>query len=233
MDSSEGFSEVRTLVFMSHVITNISQAKRNSERVNLYLNGAFWLGISKNDMVALKLIKERILTQEEKEKIEAVAASGKLLERAYRFVALRPRSVSEVKSYLIYRKKYTEEETQQVIEKLTDLGMLSDERFAEWYTTYKLSSGTQGHNKIKAELLTKGVSLKIITNVLSKHNEDPINATEQGEKLKAFAQKLIKTVKAKDAYDLKQKVTNRLLGRGFSYSEVKATLKELIDIQKV
>lgn len=218
---------------MLYVITNISQAKRNSERVNVFLNGAFWLGISKNDMVALKLIKEKVLTQEEKEKIEAVAASGKLLERAYRFVALRPRSIAELKSYLVYRKKYTEEETQQVIEKLTDLGMLSDERFAEWYATYKLSSGTQGHNKIKSELLVKGVSLKIITNVLSKHSEDPTNAADQGEKLKVFAQKLLKTVKAKDAYDLKQKVTNRLLGRGFSYSEVKAVLKELIDSQKV
>lgn len=218
---------------MDYVITQISQAKRNSERVNLYLSGSFWLALSKNDMISLKLMKDKVLTQQEKEKIEAVAASGKLLERAYRFVALRPRSTAELISYLVYRKKYTEEETQQVITKLTELGMLSDERFTEWYATYKLSSGTQGHNKIKSELLAKGVSLKIITSVLAKHSEDPTNMTEQTEKLKSFAQKLLKTAKAKNEYDLKQKVTNRLLGRGFTYSEVKTVLKELIDNQKV
>lgn len=210
---------------MPYLITKISQAVKNPDRVNIYINNQFWVGLGKNDLITLKLVSGRELTELEKQEIESASSKGKVIERAMRFALLRPRSCAEVKDYLVHRNKIEEEEADSVITYLQDREILSDEKFAQWYLDYKLSSGVNGINKIKTELLKKKVSMQIITALLEKLNTNEEFQNEQHIKIKEFADKIIKTIKARNNYELKSKLVQRLMARGFKYNDIKEVLK--------
>lgn len=209
---------------MPYILTQIAQAATNTERVNLFLNGKFWLGLRKNDLLSLKLFKNKEISNEEKLTVEKTALDGKILDKAINYLQLRPRSCAEVKDYLVYRKKIPLEEAENVINYLLDNELLSDEKFAKWYVDNKLSNGVNGINKIKMELLQKKVSAKIISNVLEITFANEDFKDEQMEKLKEYTDKVIKTIKAKDNYELKSKLVQRLMARGFKYEDIKKVL---------
>jgi regulatory protein len=212
---------------MSLRITEIAQAKKNTERVNIYLNGKFWIGLGKHDLVSLRLAKGVEISDLEKLQIESIATTGKLVDRAINYLRLRPRSCAEVRDYLVLKKGVEEGEANGVISLLEERGYLSDEKFAEWYANYKTSYGVNGLNKIKAELLKKRVDIKIINSLLEKLSSNDDFKNDQIEKIKEFANKVIKTIRAKDEYDLKAKLTQRLMSRGFKYDDVKKVIKEI------
>lgn len=217
---------------MSFIVTEITQGKKNAERVNVFLNGRFWVAMYKNELLDHKLSKGVQVTDEDKLKIETQSAYSKKMDRAYRYLQLRPRSVSEVRSYLVYRVKLTEEETEHIISDLQQREALSDEKFAQWYTEYKLQAGVHGLNKIKTELMQKGVNSLIISKIIEKYSENEEFKDDQQTKIKEYAEKIVKTIKSKDAYDLKTKLINRLLSRGFKYVDIKNIVNDLIDTSK-
>jgi regulatory protein len=209
---------------MNFVITLISQAKRNPERVNVYLNGKFWLGLHKNKLITLKLVTDRVITELEKKEIETIVADSNLLDRVYTFMHIRPRSSSEVRDYLIYKRELSAEEADSIVTKLQENGQLSDEEFARWYIEYKLTTGINGLNKIKMELLQKKVDKTLVVEILDQLSASDDFKEDQLTKIEEYAQKIIKTLKAKDLYDLKSKLIQRLMARGFKYDEIKKVL---------
>lgn len=213
---------------MPYVITQIAQAVRNTERVNIYLNGKFWIGLGKNDLITLRLATGRELTELEKQEVESISSRGKLIGKALRFMQLRPRSSGEVKDYLVFRNKIEEEEAQSIIDYLQEKELLSDEKFAQWYIDYKFGSGIHGVNKIKTELYKKKVDTKVINTLLEKLNSNEEFKDEQLTKIEEFANKIKGTIKAKDAYDLRSKLINRLMSRGFKYDQIKIVMKKLV-----
>lgn len=215
---------------MTHVITQISQAVKNSERVNIYLNGKFWLGLSKNNLVSLRLFKGQQLSELEKHEVEQTAYDGKLVSKALGFMRRRPRSCFEVKEYLVVRKKVSAEEADNVIVGLKEQDLLSDEKFAKWYVDYKSSTSVNGINKIKAELLQKKVDAQIVKEVLETTYADDEFAQGQQEKIAEFIDKVVRTIKGKNSYEIKAKITNRLLSRGFTYGEIKKALEKELRI---
>jgi len=212
---------------MLHVITQISQAVKNIERVNIYLNGKFWLGLSKNNLVSLRLFKGQQLSELERREVERTAFDSNNIHKAVNYMRIRPRSCAEVRDYLVLRRKIAVEEAENVVSYLQNQELLSDEKFALWYVEYKSQTGVNGINKIKTELLQKKVNLKIINKVLEKIYGDGEFQQGQLVKIKEFAEKVTKTIKAKDSYELKSKLIQRLLARGFKYAEIKEVLKTL------
>ncbi len=209
---------------MTYTITEITQGIRNAERVNIFVNNVFWLAMSKNDLIANKLFKGQILTEEEKKEIEEKSTDQKLLDRALLYLQLRPRSISEMRDYFIYKRKLSVEESEEILQKLIEKGLLSDEKFAEWYVTYKLSSGNNGINKIKTELLQKRVDRQIIAKILDSLQQNEEFKDDQLLKVSELAKKLMPTIKAKNSYDLRTKLIQRLLARGYKYDDIKKAL---------
>jgi regulatory protein len=211
---------------MSYKITQISQAVKNSERVNIYLNGKLWIGLSKNDLLSLRLVTDQEITELEKGEIEKTALDSHLIARVINLIQLRPRSSGEIKDYLVYKKSIPAQEAESVIAYLQDKGYISDEKFAQWYIDYKLTSGVNGINKIKMTLMMKKVDKKIIDEIIERLYSSDDFKSDQAVIIEEYAKKIIKTIKAKDAYDLKSKLTQRLMARGFKYSDIKEVLKQ-------
>jgi regulatory protein len=212
---------------MPHIITKIAQAATNTERVNLFLNGKFWLGMSKGNLVSLKLIQGKELSELEKAEVEKTALDSRNIERAIAFIQIRPRSCSEVRDYLVYRKGIIAEEAENIVVYLQEKELLSDEKFAEWYINYKLNTGVNGPNKIKTELMQKRVDKKIITEAIDRLYKNDDFKSDQLIIIEEYARKVMPTIKSKNAYEFKSKLVQKLMAKGFKYDEIKQVLVTL------
>lgn len=146
--------------------------------------------------------------------------SGKsALDAALRFIAIRQRSVAEVKKKL-ETKGYEQDAIGTVIQTLLDAGYLDDVKFADWLASSRANGKNWGPRKIAFELASKGIAEDIIKSALLPLAESEAKA-------------------AKDAYDkwLKKKrcaapdskalsgAFRFLKGRGFSTSIIFKTIK--------
>lgn len=90
------------------------------------------------------------------------------------FLKFRPRSVKEVREKLSF-KDFPETVVKQVLDELSEQGLLNDEEFARSWAEGRLLSKKLGLRKIRSELALKGVSRDIIDRtqeyLLSKYDE--------------------------------------------------------------
>jgi regulatory protein len=203
-------------------ISAITQAKRNLDHVNIFLDGQFWVNISKDELVRFRLAKDQEISEEFKAEIEKSSHFNKLIEKVYNYQGMRPHSIAEIKTYLTMKRKVDPETTAQIIELLISKGVLSDKDFARWYINNRLASGVHGPNKINAELQKKGVERKIIEVELKRQTADK---EEADPKLIAYIEKIKRQIKANDKFEFERKLIQRLMGRGYGYTAIKKLIK--------
>jgi regulatory protein len=191
-------------------ITKLEYQKNNQNRVNVYVDGNFAVGISQNDVLTLGLYKDKEISQQELSNIVAQSEFGKMLNFAINFLSFRPRSEWEMRFHL--RKKTKDEELiNRIIEKLTLIKQIDDESFAKWFLDQRNTFRPKSDRILTQELRAKGIGQEIIKKVLS---EDETSELEK-------ALKLIK--KPMD----REKVIRYLGSRGFSWDIIKDVLAKL------
>jgi regulatory protein len=209
-------------------ITKIEQAKKNENRVNIYLNDKFWVGLDKSELLSFGLFKNKEINEEEKSTIEKSASFTKLIGRIISYINIRPHSAKEISDHFIYKKSEESENVTKAIEYLKDKDLISDKRFAEWFTENRFASKRYGINKIKAQLSQKGVDTNIIKEVLSDEKyKDEDFKEEQAVNLEEQVNKALRMIKYKDNNDLKQKLFRRLAGKGFGFDEINKAFKKV------
>ena len=191
-------------------ITDIRQAVKNENRVNVFVNKKYSFSLDITQLVDLKLKVGAEITEEELAEYEKLSEFGKLYQRTLEWVLVRPRSVKETKDYLykkIYEKKLEKECLNSIIEKLGSKKYLDDLKFAEWYVENRFVKKGISARRLKMELIKKGIKKEIIEKVLS----DSVR-NDEDEILKIIAKKRVR-------YD-DEKLIQYLCRQGFSYELV-------------
>ena len=186
-------------------ITDIKQAVRNENRVNIYVNGKYAFSLDVVQVVDLKIKVGMEISEEELVKYKKASEFGKLYQRALEWVLIRPRSEKEVYDYLyrkVYEKKLDKSYINLIIERLKNKKYLDDTKFAEYYVENRFVKKGISRKRLKMELMKKGVAAEIIEQVLDGRNDEE-------EILKIIAKKRAK-------YD-DEKLTQYLCRQGFSY----------------
>jgi len=209
-----------------YTITSIQQAKKRESRVNIYLDNAFWIGLDKNDLIAFQLFRNKEISDDEKKEIEQVAGFNKMLEKAINYTFVRPRSEKEMRDYLQFKRGLSPEESERMISKLKEKGFLDDRKFAEWFAKNRLEFGVHGENKIYAELMAKGISSSLAREVIKSFQSEE-SEEETLRKIQDYANKVSKSIKAKSPLEHQQKLIQKLLSRGFKYSDIQKSLKNI------
>ncbi len=119
----------------------------------------------------------------------------------------------------LLRKGYDKEIAEKVIEQFLSVGYLDDHRYAELYLTDSVNLGAKGMYRIRQELLRKGVSGSVIDTVMEKVEIDTKGALMQYIE----ERQLLKAVHSRK--DL-EKLTARLVRRGYSLSEIRDCLEQ-------
>lgn len=137
----------------------------------------------------------------------------KSMNAAIRFLSYRPRSKKEIVDFL-KKKKAEAEIREKVIDRLTELGYIDDEKFASWWIEQRKTFRPKGAAIIKQELKQKGVVIEGLT-------DDKKSAI-------LLAEKKLKLLKNLPQLEKKSKLYGYLARRGFSSSVIDEVLHDAV-----
>lgn len=184
-------------------ITKLEYQKRDPNRVNVFVDGKFAVGINVNDVIKLGLTNNQEISREELNKIIENSNFGKAFNAAINFLSFRPRSEFEIRQYL---KKKKVDDVEGIIEKLRQLGQVNDEEFAKWWIEQRNTFRPKGKRALEMELRRKGIKTKVEVG-----NEEELA-------MKAIKRKLPMP---------KEKVFRFLASRGFSFDTIENIVEKL------
>lgn len=206
-------------------ITQLKQAKFDPNYVLVFLDSSFWISLSKDEVLNFNIYKGLELSSDIKVELEERYNIAKKLALITNYQKTRPHSVCEVYQYLTFRKGIEAQEAEFLTNQAEQKGILDDIAFAKWFASQKLSSGKYGKNKVKFDLLKKGVSASIIKDILI-NIQEAVEETEN-QSLRNLIEKLSKQVPETDMMKKKHKIMRRALSKGYDYKSVKDILHDI------
>lgn len=197
-------------------ITTLEVGKRDPSRVNVYLDGEYAFSLALDD--AARLRKGQELTDADITALKSVDAVVRAVDSASRFLAVRPRSIQEVRDNLI-RKRFEDAAIEQALDKLQALGYLDDQAFAAFWVRERRTFKPLGAHALRYELRQKGISESIIREVLADVDaeEDALRAAQgQARKLRGLSR-----------HEFRLKLGAFLQRRGFAYDDAARAVRQL------
>jgi regulatory protein len=202
-------------------ITKITRQKNNQERYNIYVNEQYSFAVDENTLIKFGLQKGKVLEQFEIDEIQYEDEIAKAFNKGLSFLSFQMRSEHEVKQRLL-QAGHGEAVVQEALHKLTRLGFLNDESFSKALLETRKRTAKKGPAAIRQDLIQKGIDKSLQQQVLStfSHDEQLKIATE-------LAEKAVRSNSNKTPAQVKQKIQDVLLRKGYSYSVVSEVLDHI------
>jgi len=195
------------------IITKISKAVKTEGRYNVFVDEEYSFSLDESQLVNLELKKGQDLGEEELAKLKTVSDFGKSYIRAVDLISRRQRSEKEIRDYA-WKKQWTPEIRDRVVQRLKERRYLNDERFAESFVRSRTNNRNFSKRKMQLELIKKGIGQEIIERVLAESEFDEL------ESLKNLV------AKKRGQYESDQKLIQYLARQGFRYDDIKRVLGE-------
>jgi len=197
-------------------ITALTPQKRNPDRVNLYLDGEFALGLSAEAATGFRvgqtLDESALADLQDRENFISARQS------AFRYLSFRPRSIAEVRLNLL-GKEYDEALVEQVIDYLIAHDYLDDEEFAAYWVEQREAFKPRSRYALRQELFQKGLSRSVIAQALQ--DVDETDAAERA------ARKRARRWIHLPFDEFQKKLGGYLQRRGFNYRIAKSTTEKI------
>ena len=154
----------------------------------------------------------------EKDQKRITHSLEQIFQKTLRFVGLRPRSQKEILFYL-QKKTSNEKIIKKVLEDLTNLGLVDDKAFVDWWLDQRAAFRPKGKRALVIELRQKGIDSDLIQKAISeKVDEKEAAASLVEKKLRVWA-RLPQEIS-------REKLTGFLARRGFKWETIKLILDE-------
>lgn len=201
---------------MLRKVTALKIQKNNPNRVNVYLDGDFGIGLVKILAAGLRIGQE--LSAEKIADLQAEDAYEEALLKAYHYLSYRPRSEAEIQTYL-EKRSIPEAAIAKVLERLRNLNIANDVDFAQLWVNNRSEFRPRGKRALRMELRQKGLPEEIIDHSLDSLEEEPL-ALDIALKKAGRYQHL-----PKQAFT--QKMFGLLARRGFDYDTITQTIRQV------
>ena len=198
------------------IITQIEQQKRDKERVNIYIDNAFYCGLNMETVVKHKLKVGVDVEKEFLDNIQLESEKQTALNKAVKYISKTMKTQKQVVDYL-KGKGYVFQVINFVLEKLKEYNFVDDETYVDLYI--KQSAESKGKKRLQFELKNKGVDEKLIMEKIAEIETDRDSALKLGEK---FLQR--KKIDEKT----REKLFRFLTYRGFAVDDVLYVLRVLL-----
>ncbi len=206
---------------MSMHITALQTQASDPNRISIFVDGHFLMGVNTLIVLKMGLRLNQELTQSQVQQLEQEETLQKATDRAMNYLSSRPHSRAEVKRYL--RQKETPVELiDTVLERLDKLDLINDEAFASFWVESRGNFRPKGSQALRSELKMKGVDREVI---------DEIVTGEQDEELALAAgrKKAVTLIRQPDIdfNTFRARLGPFLQRRGFSYQITKHAVQNL------
>lgn len=203
------------------VITKITRQKNNKERYNIYLNEEFAFSVDESTLIKFGLTKGKLLDSFEIDEIAYEDEIAKAFNRAVSYLSYQMRSEYEVKKKLLDA-GFGESVVLEAIRKLEKLGFLNDETYSKALLETRKKTAKKGPMAIKQDLIKKGIDKKTLEKTLKTFTYE-----EQMQLAMQLAEKTVKMNSNKTPTQIKQKIQDVLIRKGYSFEIVNEILDQI------
>ncbi len=209
-------------------ITKIERQKRHPDRVNLYLDGKFALGVHQEVIVKYGLRKGDKISKELIDKLVLHEEYALAKQKAIRLMNRRQRTEKEIRSKLI-EKEFHPAIVDETIKHLKTIKLINDEAYARAYIHDVLLKRSLSRKYLKQQLQSKGVDKLIIEKVLDENfspDQEIKIAREAAEKLLERYQSSLKKIEPEKQY---RRIAQYLIRHGFSWTIILPILNKIFN----
>lgn len=203
---------------MARKITALKLQKKNTQRVNVYLDGEFAFGLAR--IVAAWLQVGQELSEEKIAELCSEDARETALQRALHFISFRPRTAREVRQNL-EKAGMPADVIDETLVRLQEQRLIDDSRFAEFWIDNRTTFRPRSERLLARELRQRGLTEPVI--------QEAIQAAAIDEQAAAYqaAQKRSRRLAGLDRQTYRQKLGSFLARRGFSYETISGVIDQL------
>ena len=197
-------------------ITSIEPQKKDKERCNIYVDGAFYCGIKLEVAIKYRLKVGMHIEKSRLDEIQLETEKSQALDKAMTHLSATMKTKREM-SVFLSGKGYTVPVIDYVLEKLAYYGFVDDGAYCRAYIG---SVKGKGKRAIEQDLIRRGAEREAIEQALSGYEENPEEAFSVLEKYMRG--------KPVDKNSL-SKGFKYLLSKGYDYDTAKSALEKLGD----
>lgn len=204
-------------------ITALEPQAHRPDRYNLFIDGAFALGVDEATVVAEGFYVGKTLAPAELDDLKTRVGEHGLFDAALRFLAARPRSRAEVRRRLLTprpKKPMPDPEAvDRVLDRLAERSLLDDGDFAAFWVENRERFSPRSARALGQELRQRGVARETVEEV-SQPERDAERALEAGrQRLRAMV--------GTDYQTFRTRMGQFLQRRGFSYGVSRDAVRTL------
>lgn len=196
-------------------ITAIKQQVKRTGRYSIFVDEKYSFSLSESALLEQKLTIGQELGREELEDLKKLSADDKLYNQVLGYLAIRPRSAWEIKTYL-ERKHSPAPLIESILNKLSELRLIDDTAFARSWVESRRLLKPISRRRLRLELRQKYVPDEIIQEVLG---EDEVSDQDT-------LRDLIARKRKQTRYQDTTKLMQYLARQGYSYNDIKSALQD-------
>lgn len=187
-------------------------------KIHIYLDGEYRATVDKDWWYSEKYRNLKEITEDELTELLSSVSFRRAYNKALDFLSRRPYSEKEIKRKL-KEKDFDESAIEYAVNRLKELSLLDDERYAETLAEHLYTNKKYGAKRILQELNLRGVDRETAQNAVLALDKDEINSIV-----------LLLEHKFKGKFNDekgKQRTVAALLRYGYSYSDIKTAFQSV------
>jgi regulatory protein len=202
-------------------ITALQPQSRNPNRINVFVDGQFLLGVNTLIVLQMGLEVDQEISTDQLEELRREEALQQAVDRALNYLSFRPRSREEVRLYL-RRKETPPELIDAVLTRLDALDLVNDRSFASFWLESREQFSPRGAQALRNELRRKGVEREVVDELVDEEKDEE-------RALLAGRKKALSLIRLPDMdyTTFHTRLGSFLQRRGFGYEVATRTVKTL------
>lgn len=193
------------------------------DKIHIYIDGEYRLTVDEIFWFSCGYISGDEIDEEELTAFEEAAGSRRAFNSALNSLDYRDHSEKEIRAKLI--RKHGAEYVDEAVEKLIELDLINDRRYAENYARELFEHKKFGKIRIKSELIAKGIASDIAFETVNSLFED-----EEPDNIQRIVDIIEKKYYNRMNDEVgRKKVFSALQRMGYSFSDIREAMSEFSD----
>ena len=201
----------------------ITAKSGRKDKIHIYIDGEYLLTVDEIFWFSCGLVSGDEINEEELTAFEEAAGSRRAFNSALNSLDYRDHSEKEIRAKLL--RKHDADYVDEAVEKLIELDLVNDERYAENYARELFERKKFGKMRIKSELRAQGISADIANAAVEElfEEEEPDNVQRIVDIIgKRYYNRMNDEVGRKKVFSALQRM-------GYSFSDIREAMSEFSD----
>jgi regulatory protein len=202
-------------------VTAVEPQQRDPERVSVFVDGAFAFGLALEVALRAGVRKGVALSVAEQEAVLAQEEAFRARRAALDLIARRAQTEGEIRRKLA-RRGFSEAAAEGAVDRMRDLGYLDDAAYARAYVRGKHAGSGHGPQRLRADLLRRGVAPALIDAALEKEvAPDTLLETALDHGRRRWA----RLASESDPHKRRKKLSDFLARRGYGFDVIREVVE--------